>query len=85
VSREPSAKTWPAAARRLLLIAAAEPGGEPVLLWGAAERLRIGVAAAAAAEAGGLLAIGERVVFRHPLVRSAVYRAAPPQERQAVH
>ena len=59
--------------RRLLLVAAAEPVGDPLLLWGAAERLGIGSAAAGAAEAAGLLVIGERVMFRHPLVRSAVY------------
>jgi DNA-binding CsgD family transcriptional regulator len=75
----------PASTQRLLVIAAAEPTGDPVLMWRAAEWLGIGVAAAAAAEAGGLLTIGERVAFRHPLVRSAVYGAASPQERQAVH
>src|SRR5215213_2671222 len=63
-------------ARRLLLVAAAEPVGDPLLLWGAAERLGIGPEAAGAAEAAGLLVVGERVMFRHPLVRSAVYRSA---------
>jgi DNA-binding CsgD family transcriptional regulator len=70
--------------RRLLLIAAAEPTGDPVLLWRAARRLgvpRIEVPP----EAEGLLTIGARVTFRHPLVRSAVYRAASPEERRAVH
>ena len=71
--------------RRLLLVAAAEPVGDPLLLWRAAERLGIGPAAADAAEADGLLAIGERVTFRHPLVRSAVYRSAAAEERRAVH
>jgi DNA-binding CsgD family transcriptional regulator len=76
----------PVAAQRLLLVAAAEPGGDPVLMWRAAGRLGIGVEAAAAAEASGLLTIGERVTFRHPLVRSAVYRsAASPDDRRAVH
>jgi hypothetical protein len=32
-----------------------------------------------------LLAIGARVTFRHPLVRSAVYWAAPLAERRVVH
>jgi DNA-binding CsgD family transcriptional regulator len=73
------------AERRLMLIAAAEPLGDPLLLWRAAERLGIGPAAAEAAEADGLLALGERVTFRHPLVRSAVYRSATPAERRAVH
>ena len=72
-------------ARRLVLVAAAEPVGDPLLLWRAAERLGIGPAAAEDAEAHGLLAIGERVTFRHPLARSAVYRSAAAQERRAVH
>ena len=62
--------------RRLLLVAAAEPVGDPVLVWRAAGRLGIGVHAAA--DTDGLLAIGARVIFRHPLVRSSVYRAASP-------
>jgi DNA-binding CsgD family transcriptional regulator len=73
----------PAETRRLLLVAAAEPVGDPVLMWRAAQRLGIGVEAAA--ETDGLLAIGTRVTFRHPLVRSSVYRAALPEERRAVH
>src|SRR3954464_1363665 len=72
-------------ARRLLLLAAAEPTGDPLLLWRAAELLDMGAAAADRAEADGLLAIGELVTFRHPLVRSAVYRAADAGERRAVH
>jgi len=75
----------PDEARRLVLIAAAEPVGDPLLLWRAAERLAIGPAAAEQAEGHGLLAIGERVTFRHPLARSAVYRSAPVHERRAVH
>jgi DNA-binding CsgD family transcriptional regulator len=71
--------------RLLLLVAAAEPVGDPVLLWRAAERLEVAPAAAAAADAHGLLAIGARVTFRHPLVRSAVYGAAAVEERQRVH
>jgi DNA-binding CsgD family transcriptional regulator/tetratricopeptide (TPR) repeat protein len=73
----------PAETQRLLLVAAAEPVGDPVLVWRAAGRLGIGVQAAAKTD--GLLAIGARVTFRHPLVRSAVYRAASPEDRQAAH
>ena len=73
----------PAETQRLLLVAAAEPVGDPVLVWRAANRLGIGVQAAA--DTDGLLAIGARVTFRHPLVRSSVYRAASPEDRQAVH
>jgi DNA-binding CsgD family transcriptional regulator len=75
----------PPETQRLLVVAAAEPVGDPVLVWRAAQRLGIGVSAAEAAEADGLLKISARVTFRHPLVRSAVYRAASPQEKQAVH
>jgi DNA-binding CsgD family transcriptional regulator/tetratricopeptide (TPR) repeat protein len=72
-------------ARRLLLVAAAEPVGDPLLLWDACERLWIRPEAAEAAQADGLLVIGERVMFRHPLVRSAVYRSAAVEDRRAVH
>ncbi|BEP13470.1 LuxR family transcriptional regulator [Acidothermaceae bacterium B102] len=75
----------PTDSRSLLLVAAAEPLGDPLLVWGAAEQLGIGASAAAAAESEGFLAIRDRVTFRHPLVRSAVYRSASAQERQAVH
>jgi DNA-binding CsgD family transcriptional regulator len=71
--------------RRLLLIAAAEPIGDPVLVWGAAARLGIGAEAAAPATEAGLVEFGMRVWFRHPLVRSAVYGSASQQERQQVH
>jgi DNA-binding CsgD family transcriptional regulator/tetratricopeptide (TPR) repeat protein len=71
--------------RRLMLVAAAEPVGDPMLLWRAAGRLGIGPEAAEAAEAEGLLAIGGRVTFRHPLVRSALYRSAAAEDRRAVH
>jgi DNA-binding CsgD family transcriptional regulator len=72
----------PADTQRLVLIAAAEPTGNPALLWRAAGLLGIGTQAQAAAEDAGLMAIGDRVVFRHPLVRSAVYRAASPEARR---
>jgi DNA-binding CsgD family transcriptional regulator len=73
----------PVETQRLLLVAAAEPVGDPVLVWRAAGRL--GIAVQAAADTDGLLTIAARVTFRHPLVRSAVYRAASPEERQTVH
>jgi DNA-binding CsgD family transcriptional regulator len=75
----------PAGTRRLLLLAAAEPVGDVPLLWRAAERLGIGPEAAEPAEAAGLVEIGARVRFRHPLVRSAAYRAASAPERREVH
>ena len=78
-------ESLPPQTRRLLLTAAAEPVGDATLVWRAAERLGIGVEAAAAASAAGLLEIDGRVRFRHPLVRSAAYRASAPPERQEVH
>ncbi|MET9112447.1 AAA family ATPase, partial [Streptomyces zhihengii] len=75
----------PPQTRRLLLVAAAEPGGEPALLWRAADGLGIGLEAASAAVAAELVSIDDRVRFRHPLVRSAVYWAASPEERRGAH
>src|SRR3954451_5471747 len=71
-------------ARRLLLVAAAEPVGDPLLLLAAAERLGLALSAVDM-ETDGLLAPGERVTFRHPLVRSAVYRTATREQRREVH
>ncbi|TQM01732.1 helix-turn-helix transcriptional regulator [Pseudonocardia kunmingensis] len=75
----------PAHTQLLLLVAAAEPLGDPALLWRAAESLGISAEAAAPAEAAGLLELGTRVRFAHPLVRSAVYRAATAQDRRRAH
>jgi AAA ATPase-like protein len=75
----------PRDAQRLLLLAAADPVGDPALLWRAAEVLGIPESAADTVETERLLVLGPRVVFRHPLVRSAVYRAAGPAERREVH
>jgi hypothetical protein len=69
----------------LLLLAAAEPLGDPVLLWRAAGQLGIEASAAADLEQQRLLAIGNRVTFRHPLVRSAMYRSSSVVDRRAVH
>ena len=75
----------PADTRSLMLVAAAEPAGDPVLVLRAAGRLGIAASAAEAASADGLLEIGTRVRFRHPLVRSAVYSSASLPERRAAH
>jgi DNA-binding CsgD family transcriptional regulator len=75
----------PAETRRLVLVAAAEPVGDPLLVWRAAERLGIGAAAATPAAQAGLLEFGTRVLFRHPLVRSVAYRSALVQDRRDVH
>ena len=72
-------------ARRLLLVAAADPVGDPALVWRAAERLAIPESAADTLESEDLLVLAPRVVFRHPLVRSAIYRAAGRNERREIH
>ncbi len=77
--------TLPPPTRLLLLVAAAEPVGDPVLVWRAAAELEIGGEAAAPAAAEDLVEFGAQVHFRHPLVRSAVYRAATPEDRRRVH
>ena len=75
----------PQATRLLLLVAAAEPSGDPLLLWRAAGVLGLTPDTAVAAQDDGLLSVGTRVLFHHPLVRSAVYRAALPAQRRAAH
>jgi DNA-binding CsgD family transcriptional regulator len=75
----------PAQTRRLVQLAAADPSGDPVLVWRAAGRLAIGAGAAGPAEEAGLGEFGARVRFRHPLVRSAAYRSASVQTRQELH
>jgi DNA-binding CsgD family transcriptional regulator len=75
----------PREARLLVLIAASDPTGDASLVWRAAERLRIPESAALAAESDGLIAFRPRIAFRHPLVRSAVYRAAGAVARTEVH
>ena len=75
----------PPDARRLLLVAATDPVGDPALVWRAAERLGIPESAAHTVESEQWLTLSPRVVFRHPLVRSAVYGAAGLDERREVH
>ncbi len=71
--------------RLLLLVAAAEPLGDPALMWRAAAGLDIPRSAIEPASRADLLHVGTQVRFRHPLVRSAVYRAAPEPDRRRVH
>ncbi len=75
----------PAAARLLLVTAAAEPAGDSALVWRAAARLGVPAPAARPAVHAGLVSFGTRVAFRHPLVRSAAYRSMPLRDRQHVH
>jgi DNA-binding CsgD family transcriptional regulator len=75
----------PVPTQRLVLLASAEPLGDAALLWRAAERLSIDPSALPPATEARLLEIDDRVRFHHPLVRSAVYRAASPDERRRAH
>jgi DNA-binding CsgD family transcriptional regulator len=75
----------PEETQRLLLLGAAEPTGDPILLWKAADVLGLPIEAAAPAEAANLITVGTRVTFRHPLLRSAIYGAASPDRRRHVH
>src|SRR5580700_8996482 len=78
-------ETLPAQTRLLVQLAAADPSGDPVLVWRAAGRLAIGAEAAGPAAEARLAEFGARVRFRHPLVRSAAYRSASVQTRQELH
>src|SRR6202044_267439 len=71
--------------RRLLLLAAADPVGDPALILRAARVLGLDTRTVTLAAAADLLEFGANVRFRHPLVRSAVYRAAAADDRRAVH
>lgn len=75
----------PADTQQLLLLASAEPLGDPALLWRAAAHLGIDAGAAAPAEAEGLVEFDALVRFRHPLVRSATYQRASVEDRHLVH
>jgi AAA ATPase-like protein len=75
----------PAPTQRLVQLAAADPTGDPLLVWRAGERLGTTAEAAMPAAEAGLVEFGARVVFRHPLVRSAAYQSASFAERRAAH
>jgi len=75
----------PADTQTLLTLAAAEPTGDPALLWPAAQRLGLDWSASAPAERAGLLEVDQGVYFRHPLVRAVAYRSAPIEKRLEVH
>jgi DNA-binding CsgD family transcriptional regulator len=75
----------PLGSRRFLLVAAADPTGDSGLVWRAAERLGVTDQAAGAIDDEGLVDFSGGIVFRHPLVRSAVYRMAAPSSRREAH
>jgi DNA-binding CsgD family transcriptional regulator len=78
-------ESLPEETRQFVLLAAAEPVGDPLLIARAAAGLGLSRDAASPADAAGLLTFGPHVRFRHPLVRSAAYRSASPQDRRRVH
>jgi DNA-binding CsgD family transcriptional regulator len=75
----------PADTQALLLLAAADPSGDPALLWRAATEGGLTMEAAGPAEAERLLTLLPRVAFRHPLIRSAVYHGVPATRRRQAH
>jgi DNA-binding CsgD family transcriptional regulator len=75
----------PADAQRLVVLAAADPVGDRALILRAAQGLGLNIGALDLAVEAGLLDAGANVRFRHPLVRSAIYRAAAAQDRRAAH
>jgi DNA-binding CsgD family transcriptional regulator len=75
----------PADTQLLVLAVAAEPLGDPMLLHRAAATLGVDLVAVSPAVDAGLLQVGRRVQFAHPLVRSAAYRSAAAEDRQRVH
>ena len=79
------ARRLPADTQTLLLTAAADPTGDPALLWRVGHGLGFSTAAAAPAQAEDLIEVGTVVRFRHPLIRSALYYSAPPIERRRIH
>jgi DNA-binding CsgD family transcriptional regulator len=78
-------RALPGGTQTLLLLAAADPTGEPALIWNAAGNLGIDPETGQAAGVERLVSWEPRVRFRHPLIRSAVYYAAPAAARRGAH
>lgn len=74
----PDTRTW-------LLVAATAGSGEPGLVGAAAAVLGLAADAAEPAEEAGLMWLGARAEFRHPLVAAAVYSGAPAGDRRRAH
>ncbi|GAB3828560.1 helix-turn-helix transcriptional regulator [Kribbella italica] len=75
----------PEATQTVLALAAAEPVGDLGLLRRATKRLELDLTVLSGAEDDGLVVLGPRLRFRHPLVRSAAYESATPRVRRSVH
>jgi hypothetical protein len=78
-------RALPGGTQTLLLLAAADPTGEPTLIWNAARNLGIDPETGQAAGVERLVSWEPRVRFRHPLIRSAVYYAASAAARRGAH
>ena len=78
-------RALPAGTQTLLLVAAADPTGDPALVFKAAGQLGTGPEAGEAAGTDRLVSWQPRVRFRHPLIRSAAYYAAPAADRRRAH
>ena len=72
-------------ARLALLTAAAARAGDLRVLAGAWERLGVGGAIEEAERSGLVVLDGERLEFRHPLVRSLAYADADSADRRKAH
>ena len=72
-------------AQFVLLLAAAEPTGDPRLVLAASESAGISPDVADQPEADGLITMRPHVTFRHPLIRSAVYGGASQADRRRAH
>ena len=71
--------------RTFLVLLSATPPEDALLLWRAAGELGVPAEAADAAISAGVITHSRLVEFRHPLIRSAVYRGADAAERRRVH
>ncbi|MFD6532093.1 AAA family ATPase [Streptomyces sp. NPDC060184] len=78
-------RSLPPETRTFLILLSAAPPEDTLLLWRAAAELGVFAQAADAAVSAGVLTGGRLLEFRHPLIRSAVYRSAPAGERRRVH
>jgi DNA-binding CsgD family transcriptional regulator len=80
------AEALPESSRAALLLAAVSWTSALETILPALELLGLPAGALEPGEDAGLVTIADgRLVFRHPLVRSAVYHAAAPSERRAAH
>jgi DNA-binding CsgD family transcriptional regulator len=78
-------RALPASTQQLLLIAAADTAANLATVVSAGAITGLGAEALDAAQSAGLVDVDTTVRFRHPLVRSAVYRGAAPADRRHAH